>query len=117
MTRLPTSYDTGRRAEQAAAEYLQAQGYHVVARNWKTPRCEIDIVAHKDQTVYFIEVKYRVRDTQGSGLDYITPRKLRQMHFAAEMWVQKTGFAGDYSLGAIEVAGPTFTVTEYLTDL
>jgi uncharacterized protein (TIGR00252 family) len=107
---------TGQQAEQAALEYLDQQGYKIIGQNWRTRWCEIDIVAEKDKRVHFVEVKYRASSSQGSGLDYITPRKLRQMRFAAEMWVQNHNWRGDYGLSALEVSGPTFQVTDFLPD-
>ena len=47
----------GRIGEAAAAEYLEAAGYHVIARNVRTPRCELDLVATIDREVVFIDVK------------------------------------------------------------
>ncbi len=111
-----TSVSTGRRAEAAAAVYLQADGLTILAQNWRTRWCEIDIVAQKAKTIYFIEVKYRKANWQGTGLEYITPRKLAQMRFAAEFWVQDHSWKGDYSMGAIEVSGLTFDVTNFLPD-
>jgi len=81
-----TTVETGHLAETAAALFLERKGCRIIARNWRTPRCEIDIIAERSGMLYFCEVKYRVRATQGSGLDYITPAKLRQMRFAAESW-------------------------------
>lgn len=112
-----TTFDTGRQAEAAAAEYLKQQGYQVVAQNWRTRYCEIDIVARKADTVHFIEVKYRQSNAQGAGLDYVTSKKLRQMSFAAEMWVQNHRWSGEYGLGAMEVSGPSFQIDNLITEL
>jgi len=112
-----TTVASGQRAEVAAADYLKKLGYKIVHRNWRTRFCEIDIVAQKGKTIYFVEVKYRIRDTQGGGLDFITPTKLRQMHFAADIWAQKYNWSGDSQLSAIEVSGDDFIITEYLPDL
>lgn len=112
-----TNHSIGRQAEVAASYYLQEQNFKILARNWRTRYCEIDIVALHKQTIYFIEVKHRTSDRQGSGLDYITPKKLQQMHFAAQMWISNHGWRGEANLGAIEVSGPEFTVTEFVTDL
>lgn len=111
-----TNVSTGRQAEEAAAEYLRQHGYEVMEQNWRTRYCEIDIVARKGKTVYFIEVKYRMSSSQGAGLDYITPKKLGQMRFAAEMWVQEHQWTGEYRLGAVEVSGEGFLVTEFVSD-
>ena len=49
----------GRWGEDRAAEYLESQGYGIMARDWRAGRRDIDIVAHKDGTVAFVEVKTR----------------------------------------------------------
>lgn len=112
-----TSFTTGRQAEQAAAEYLVRQGYTVLEHNWRTRYCEIDIVAQKGKAVYFVEVKYRGSDGQGTGLDYITPKKLSQMRFAAELWLQSHDWNDDCCLAAIELTGPTYEVTDFIDDI
>lgn len=100
-----TNYTTGHDAEKQAAEYLKRHGYEVQELNWKTRFCEIDIVANKDKTVWFVEVKYRKNTYQGYGYEYITRKKLEQMHFAAEMWVQTHRWSGDYRLAVISIDG------------
>ncbi len=112
-----TSVASGRRAEAAAAAFLEHKGCRILARNWRTRMCEIDLVAERGGVVYFCEVKYRSHSRQGSGLDYITPKKLRQMHFAAESWVHAHGFAGQYQLAAVEVSGPNFKITAAINNL
>lgn len=107
---------TGRQAETAAVEHLIDSGYHIRHRNWRTRYCEIDIVAELKNVIYLIEVKYRHGEAQGSGLDYITPRKLQQMRFAAEMWITHHDWEGQYQLGAIEICGPNFEVGIFLPD-
>lgn len=79
--------------------------------------CEIDVIAERDNIIYFCEVKYRRTGRQGSGLDYITPKKLQQMHFAAASWVHMHAWQGVYQLCAIEVSGAAFRVTAAVKDL
>lgn len=111
------TYHIGQRAELAAAEHLKARGYKIIERNWRTKWCEIDIVAKRNDTMYFVEVKYRSSESQGTGLDYITSQKLRQMRFAAEFWVQAHNFNGNYQLAVVAVGGESFIVTDLLTEL
>lgn len=82
-----TTRDIGNAAEGVAAEYLQRNGYEVLERNWKNKVCEIDIVAQKDEVLYFVEVKYRKNERQGGGLAAITLKKLRQMKLASKMYL------------------------------
>lgn len=118
-----TNYETGHTAEKVAAEYLQAHGYTIVEMNWRHKRAEIDIVAQKRPRfrkpgpLVFFEVKHRKTDHQGRGLDYITPKKLEQMHFAAELYVSSSKYAGEYVLGAIELSGPDYVVSGCIENL
>ena len=112
------STERGRRAEEVAAQHLRNLGYRIMAQNWRTRWCEIDIIAQKKNIVYFVEVKYRLSDIFGSGLDYITPRKLAQMQFAAEFWLAANLQTTDaYRVAAIEVMGKEYEVTAWLDDV
>ncbi|HXH26946.1 MAG TPA: YraN family protein [Candidatus Acidoferrum sp.] len=112
------STEIGRRAEEAAAKFLQKQGLKVIEQNWRTRWCEIDIVAEKAQEVYFIEVKYRSNTDFGSGFDYITPRKQRQVRFAAEFWLgQHRNQPKSCHIAAIELTGVPPQVIEWLPDI
>lgn len=82
-----TTRQIGDKGEQAAADWLTARGHEIVARNWRTRYCEIDIVSVKDEVLYFTEVKYRKNDDFGDGLAAITAKKQRQMRFAAELFL------------------------------
>lgn len=98
-------------AEDAVLEYLQNNDYDVIAKNWKTKTCEIDIIAYKNQRMHFVEVKYRSRLGQGIGFDYIDTRKLRRMEYAAQLWVCKHNWYGEYVLSAASVFGPNYEIT------
>lgn len=84
-----TTRQIGDTGEQAAADWLVADGHEIIARNWRTRYCEIDIVSLKGDTLYFTEVKYRKNDNFGGGLAAITTKKQRQMRFAAELFIAK----------------------------
>lgn len=112
-----TTTETGRRAEAVGAAFLARRGCTIVAQNWRSRQCEIDIVAKRAGTLYFCEVKYRRTNRQGTGIDYITPKKLQQMRFASESWVHCHGWRGPYQLCALEVSGDDFRVTAVIKDL
>ena len=110
-----TNYATGHEAEKVAAAYLKKQKYKVLELNWRRPRAEIDIVARKKHgPVVFFEVKHRKNTTQGRGLEYITPAKLQQMSFAAQLWLSENRYSGEVALGAIELTGEDYQVTAFL---
>jgi putative endonuclease len=109
-----SSTSQGRQAEKAAANYLESRGFQILESNWRTPWCEIDIIAQQNNTIYFVEVKYRRDSLQGSGFDYITPSKLNQMARAAESWVQQNKWLQSYQLAAIEVEGQDYTIMHFI---
>ena len=82
-----TTRQIGDKGERAAADWLAANGHEIIARNWRTRYCEIDIVSVKGEMLYFTEVKYRKNDDFGDGLAAITAKKQRQMRFAAELFL------------------------------
>jgi len=106
--------DIGKQAEQCVADHLAKNGYKIVTQNWRTRYCEVDIIAIKQKVVYFIEVKYRKSAIWGDGLDAITPKKLQQMTFAADLWVQANNWHGDYRLVAANAYGTPPTIDKIL---
>jgi uncharacterized protein (TIGR00252 family) len=84
----------GNRGESAVVSWLEAHKHKIIARNWRTKFCEIDIVSlarnpQNEIEIYFTEVKLRQNHAFGGGLAAITPTKLRQMHRAAEFFLAK----------------------------
>lgn len=99
--------------EDAAARYLQKKRYKIIERNWRVKAGEVDIIAEKDGTIHFVEVKYRRNQNQGGGLAAITPTKLRHMERAARLWMQRNGEHAA-RLSVIEVTGADYEVTAFL---
>ncbi len=95
-----TAKAIGNAAETTVANHLKNTGYNILDRNWKTKYCEIDITAERNGVTYFVEVKYRSGSQQGGGLAAITPKKLQQMKFAAEMYIKNNPTTGDVQLMA-----------------
>ena len=96
MTRAE-SRDFGERSEAAAADFLFAGGYRILARNFTAPGGEIDIVASREGVIAFVEVKARAEVE--SALASITPGKRRRMSRAVAAWVSRNPWAGqDWTL-------------------
>lgn len=109
--------ETGRKAEKAAGNYLEMRGFKILEMNWRRPYSEVDIIAQKSGVTYFVEVKYRKNDNQGSGFDYINTAKLQRMRRGAESWVTETKYTGEYQLAAVEVAGPDFVIEHFIENV
>ncbi|MFK7601845.1 YraN family protein [Deinococcus sp. SM5_A1] len=74
----------GADAEDRAAAHLLTLGREVLARNYRIPGGEIDIVSRdSDATLIFTEVRQRRQTRYGSAAESVTPRKLALMHRAA----------------------------------
>lgn len=69
----------GRRGEDAAALFLRARGYIIVARSYRTALGEIDLVAVDGQTVVFVEVKTRVRNSHGEPHEAVHSEKQQRL--------------------------------------
>lgn len=112
---LETTKSIGDRAEAVVEDYLMRQGHEIRERNWKTKYCEIDIVSHKDGTLYFTEVKYRKTAHQGGGMAAITKKKLNQMKFAANYYAQAKKLQDvDMLLVAVAASGDPPQVDQYI---
>lgn len=74
----------GKWGEETAVEFLAGRGYTILARNARTPYGEIDVIAKKDDSTLFVEVKTRTSDKMGLPEESITARKRQHMLSAAE---------------------------------
>ena len=96
----------GRWGEAAAAEYLQAHGYAILACNVHTPHGEIDIVANKDGSTIFVEVKTRSSHSFAYPEDSVTRRKQAHMVSAAETYLDQHPESSDsWQFDVIAVEG------------
>jgi len=65
----------GRQGENLACQFLARRGYRIISRNFRGSGGEIDIVAQKDNTLYFIEVKTSASADFGYPEQRITEQK------------------------------------------
>lgn len=113
------SKTVGRQAEKVAAEFLIKKGHEIIAQNWKTKYCEVDIISRLGDTIYFTEVKYRKSDRWGDGLSAITRKKLNQMNFAARFWLKEQHLTGktEAKLSVIALSGEPIEVENYIEEI
>ena len=83
--------ELGHIAEDHAARYLRSQGYRVVARNYRAPTGEIDIIAEHDGATVFVEVKSRSAQEVAQARDSVTPGKQRRIARTAAAWLAAQG--------------------------
>ncbi len=80
-------YRRGHSAEWIAAAYFAARGYRILARRFKTPHGEIDLIVRKGRRIAFIEVKRR--STRQECEASITPNLRRRVRSAADLWLAR----------------------------
>jgi putative endonuclease len=96
--------ELGRRGERLAAEHLCAQGYRLVASNFRVGvgrnrrgaivQAEIDLVAYEGPVVCFVEVKTRASDRFAAPEANVDLRKQRQVTRAARAYRRTLGLSG-----------------------
>jgi putative endonuclease len=79
------AFRTGLSAESRAAALLMAKGYRILAKRFRTPYGEIDLVVRKRNLLAFIEVKARA--TLDDAAYAVTPRQQQRIIEAAQAWL------------------------------
>jgi putative endonuclease len=81
--------DLGKEGEEAAANYLEKNGYVIRRRNWFFEKFELDIVAEKVGWLVVVEVKSRSTETFEHPEDAITPAKIRRIVLATDAYIRQ----------------------------
>lgn len=79
----------GAYGENLAAEFLLRHGFKIFARNFYVRGAELDIIAEKNNALYFVEVKTRTSVLYGSPELAIHYHKQRHMSFAAQIFLAR----------------------------
>jgi putative endonuclease len=85
----------GQSGEQAAADYLQTEGFRILARNWRCADGEIDIVAVDRRTLVVCEVKTRSGNRYGTPLESVSRLKRNRLRRLAVRWLAAHGVRFD----------------------
>ena len=94
----------GRLGEDAAVRHLMELGWTIIARNWRCPEGELDIVAHDGSGLVVCEVKTRSRADHGTPVEAITPVKAARLRRLTGRWLAAHGI-GQSAAVRIDVIG------------
>ncbi len=89
--------------EDVAALQLEADGFVIVARNWRCRQGEIDIIAQKGELVAFVEVKTRKGRDMGAPEEALTPRKGKKLMQLAKLYVAEHALDVDWRIDLMAV--------------
>jgi len=94
----------GAAGEDAAAAWYEAEGYDVVARNWRCRDGELDLVVRRGRTLVFCEVKARSSTAFGAAVEAIThAKRTRIRHLAARFLDESPVRAGEIRFDVVSV--------------
>ena len=82
----------GELGEALAAQYLEAQGWRMIARNYRCPWGEIDLICEKEQFLVFAEVKARTGVRYGLPREAVTLKKQERIKMTASLWLSEPRF-------------------------
>lgn len=83
----------GRLGESLAANYLRRKGYRILGRNYRSKIGELDLIAAKNQTLVFVEVKTRTGSTVGEPYEAVDNRKRQKLLKLADGYLAFGGIA------------------------
>lgn len=105
--------DRGRRnlgilGEKIAAEYLKKNHYKIIQSNFRCRFGEIDIIAHKQDTYIFVEVKTRKSLSFGRPIEAINGIKKNHLLKSGQYYIQSSNLKDcNFRFDAIEVVIPS----------
>lgn len=108
------SRNKGEQAENKACEFLNSQGFNIIEQNFYAKKLgEIDIIAKKDCTYHFIEVK-SAQDYE-TAINNITNHKLSKLKRSVDYYLQTKKLDVSYCLDAIIVVNEEIDFLENIT--
>lgn len=111
---MSTGHARGLRAESIAAFYLRLKAYRIVARRFRTPVGEIDLIARRGRTIAFIEVKARAGEM--AALEAVMPRSQDRIRRAAQWWLQQNAVADNALLRFDVIAVTPYSRIRHITN-
>lgn len=94
----------GIKGESLAVQFLINKGYKIKAKNYHTKWGEIDIIAEKNNILYFIEVKTRQKLTFGMPYEAINFYKIKALKRCIAYYIRKENIQNKkYSLSVISI--------------
>jgi putative endonuclease len=85
----------GFRGERIAEKWLERKGWRVIQRRFRDGHRDLDLIAERDGTVAFVEVKARSGEQFGTPIEAVDWRKKRELVRSARMWISRHGRFGE----------------------
>jgi putative endonuclease len=87
--------ELGKLGEDWAAQFLMKKGIQILERNWRSGRNELDLIAQKEDTILFIEVKTRRGRDYGEPEQAVNFKKEESIRKASLEYMLRVHFHGE----------------------
>lgn len=95
----------GKAAEQLACDYLKKNGLKLIEKNFHSRYGEIDLIMQHQNTLVFIEVRYRKNQNYGGAKESVTPCKQKKIQKTALYYMQTKGHEFNARFDVIAMGG------------
>lgn len=121
MNRSDSTRQRGYQAEELAAFYMQAKGYHIVESNWQSKHYEVDLIAFEPERKTWLFLEVKSARTIDNALRHFTSKKVQTLCSAMENYIAEKEIGSiDCQLDLIAISTDlkgTFTNIDHLTDV
>ncbi len=101
-------------AEQSASQYLEMRGFEVIELNFRRSRYAIDLIAKKNDEIYFVKLSVFGHDSYSYEL--VAPSHASEMRLAAASWIEESEWAGIIHYSVIEIEQHSQSVMSFIQD-
>ena len=86
---MATTREQGQYTEELACQYLENKGFKLVEKNFNCRLGEIDLIMKDNDSLVFVEVRYRRSNNFGSGAESVTANKQKKLIRTASLYLQR----------------------------
>lgn len=106
-----TTREQGEHTENLACQFLEEKGFKLIERNFSCRFGEIDLIMQDNDSLVFVEVRYRRSNNFGSGAETITANKQSKLIKTASAYLQQHAKLNQYSarFDVVSISGPVET--------
>jgi putative endonuclease len=95
--------EKGKLGEKIALDYLVSKGFSILHQNYRFSHSEIDFICIKDNTLIFIEVKYRTSLEFGYPEQAINSNKINKIKKASENFIFEYNWTGSIRFDVLAI--------------
>jgi len=101
----------GKVSEQLACDYLEKNGLRLIEKNFHSRFGEIDLIMQHDNSLVFVEVRYRKNQNFGGAKESVTPTKQRKIQKTALFYMQQKGREYNARFDVVAMTGENKNLT------